>query len=1187
MNRKKIISMALLATVISGQISTSVLANPLDSNNESGITQNIEESDAKNTRANLGNLTNVYVDASKTQQLKTPNEYIYPEEVTLYFEGEGKLDGKVIASGTKVTEPGLHKIEITNGGTNTYIFSVIDNINGKEIVSVGAGWTNTGIVDNEGNLYIWGMNDQGQLGTGSTTDSYRPVKVNGKGAIPTNAKITSFSNGNNSSSAIDNNGNLYTWGNNLTGQLGDGSTTDRHTPVKINGKGAIPTNAKIISNNSGQDLSSAIDNNGNLYTWGNNRYGQLGDGSTTQRNIPVKINGKGAISASAKIISSSLGMSHASAVDSNGNLYTWGANHTGQLGDGSTTQRNTPVKINGKGDIPANAKIIQAVMSGQSSTGGKEIASSSAIDSNGNLYTWGDNRYGQLGDGSTTERHTPVRINGKGDIPANAKIVAIDSGDESFIALDSKGNIYTWGNNSIGQLGDGSTTDRHTPVKINGKGAIPANAKIVSINSGRDHVTVLDSEGNLYTWGANYSNQGGYDLKEIIKSPIEVPITVDYEVTDLTEDSDYAYINIKIKNAIYNKLQVAYSTDGGKSYSYTSPVRDDGMAKITIPKRLNGEPNINLKKEYQLRLAMNNKLYENVNNSTNTSAIEKVDKTELEGLLKENISTEGMTQESANAYKEAIAAGQKVFDNPDATQDQVNEAIKAIKDAKTNLTVDKSGLQGAIDTAKDKLQNGNLNQESHDRLQDAINKAEGVLNKPDATVDEVKNAIKDLQGVLDTVVQKANKEKLQELINNKVSVEGMTPESAKAYNDAIAAGQIVLDNPNATQEQVDAAVKAIEDAKAALTPAEATIESNFKEAYWDGNHLTFGGTFDITGTDADQNVQKVLKIKNEQGDVVKTISTWNASWNGNTGYQCFINAEDFESLSNGKYKLFVSATVDNVEHERTIKQPNSLLKFLVHDNINKLETFRTSNATIDFSSDAENNIVFDKVEASALVTNVNAKTMYFLNNDLVIDGNFGFEGIELNAPLNTKLVLKDSMGETIETIAAYNANWGEKNTGFQCIIREDVLTKLATGEYTLYATAEYQGKAYEAKLTSKSNININKVIAGSNISANGNVDSVTITKSEKVKYQSSANIKQSYWDGDDFVINGNINIGDKELDKSITKKLIIKNSQGEEVNSINTASVDWFTKNGDYSGFQAVIPKAIIEQLKVGEYSFE
>uniref|UniRef100_UPI0039EA1731 leucine-rich repeat domain-containing protein n=1 Tax=Clostridium perfringens TaxID=1502 RepID=UPI0039EA1731 len=88
-----------------------------------------------------------------------------------------------------------------------------------------------------------------------------------------------------------------------------------------------------------------------------------------------------------------------------------------------------------------------------------------------------------------------------------------------------------------------------------------------------------------------------------------------------------------------------------------------------------------------------------------------------------------------------------------------------------------------------------------------------------------------------------------------------------------------------------------------IKPGEAAIESNFKEAYWDGNHLVFGGTFDITGTDADQNVQKVLKIKNEQGEVVKTISTWNASWNENTGYQCFINAEDFESLSNGKYKL--------------------------------------------------------------------------------------------------------------------------------------------------------------------------------------------------------------------------------------------------------------------------------------------
>lgn len=434
---------------------------------------------------------------------------------------------------------------------------------------------------------------------------------------------------------------------------------------------------------------------------------------------------------------------------------------------------------------------------------------------------------------------------------------------------------------------------------------------------------------------------------------------------------------------------------------------------------------------------------------------------------------------------------------------------------------------------------------------------------------------------------KVDKTVLEDLISNKVSVEGMTSESIKAYEDAIAAGQEVIDNPNATQEQVDAAVKAIENAKATLTPAEVTIESNFKEAYWDGDHLTFGGTFDIIGTDDDQNAQKVLKIKNEQGEVVKTISTWNASWNGNTGYQCFINAEDFESLSNGKYKLVVSATINNVEHESTVKQPNSLLKYLVHDNINKLENFRTSNATIDFSSDAENNIVFDKVEANVLVTNVNAKTMYFLNNDLVIDGNFGFEDIELNAPLNTKLVLKDSMEKTIETIAAYNASWGEKNTGFQCIISEDILTKLAIGEYTLYATAEYQGKSYEAKLKSDSNININKTIAVSNISVNGNVDSVTINKSEKVTYQSSANIKESYWDGENFVINGNINIGDKELDKSITKNLIIKNSQGEEVNSIDTVSVDWFTKKGDYSGFQAIIPKAIIEKLQIGEYSFE
>ncbi len=178
MNRKKIISMVLLVTVILGQINTSVLANPLDSNNESSMTQNLEEGNVKNTRSILGDITNVYVDASKTQQLKTPNEYIYPKEVTLYFEGTGILDGKPITSGTTVTEPGVHTIEITKGfKKDTSAFSIIDNINGREITSVSLGDYSTAAVDSEGNLYTWGYNSDGELGNGTETGSSVPIKI--------------------------------------------------------------------------------------------------------------------------------------------------------------------------------------------------------------------------------------------------------------------------------------------------------------------------------------------------------------------------------------------------------------------------------------------------------------------------------------------------------------------------------------------------------------------------------------------------------------------------------------------------------------------------------------------------------------------------------------------------------------------------------------------------------------------------------------------------------------------------------------------------------------------------------------------------------------------------------------------------------------------------------------------------
>ena len=1002
MNRKKIISMALLATVISGQISTSVLANPLDSNNESGIAQNIEESDAKNSaRVNLGNTTNVYVDANKTQQLKTPNEYIYPKEVTLYFEGKGVLDGKPITSGTKVTDPGVHTIEITRGFRKDITsFSIINNINGREITAISAY-----------NLH---------------------------------------------SAAIDSEGNLYTWGHNNSGQLGDGTTTLRAIPAKINGKGAIAENAKIMSVNVGGYFTTAVDSEGNLYTWGLNSHNELGDGTDVDKTTPVKINGKGDIPENAKIMSVGAGEFHSAAIDSEGNLYTWGENSAGKLGDGTDVDKATPVKINGKGDIPENAKII-SVSAGEYHT--------IAIDSEGNLYTWGNNNSGQLGDGTETNRKVPVKINGKGDIPKNAKITSVGAGEFHSAAIDSEGNLYTWGRNDSGQLGDGTNVKKATPVKINGKGSISENTKIMSVSAGNYHTAVIDSEGNLYSWGSNSWGELCDGSSKNSFTPVEAILTVDSEIVEKTSDGTNDSIKVKVNNISKDaikrfNIKFAYSIDNGVSYDFEK-LAEDGTATIVVP--------------------------------------------------------------TGSSIKVALVEDHTLIEN-------VNDTLS---DGSTILPG-------------------------------------GVVTKPDGSV-----VLPGQDGTL------GNKDDVTVKPGN-----GQKPTVGEDGNVTLPGGGTVV-KPGGEEVQVPEGTVVKPDGTIIKPVDQATIESNFKEAYWDGDHLTFGGTFDITGTNEDQNVQKVLKIKNEQGDVVKTINTWNASWNGNTGYQCFISKDDLGKLENGNYKLFVTMNLNGKEYESPVKQAQSLTRFLVHNNINKLESLRINNSMIDFSSDTDNNVVFSKKESSQLTPKVNVKTMYFIESGLVVDGNFGFENYKLDSSLNTKLVLKNSNGDIINTTGTWNAAWGEKNTGFQGIISKEALQKLVDGEYTLYAQASLNGSDYETKLTTNSDFNVNSIINDFKISVNANNQTITVTKDSTINQDSNAKIKESYWDDNNFVINGVINIGHEISDRNLDKKVVIKDAKGKVVLERKTVAVDWFSNKGDFSGFQVIIPQSLIEGFATGQYSLE
>jgi alpha-tubulin suppressor-like RCC1 family protein len=295
-------------------------------------------------------------------------------------------------------------------------------------VAVASGWGHTVALKSDGSVWAWGGNWAGQLGDGTTTYRSTPIQV-GSG-------FKAISAGYNHTVALKTDGSLWAWGDNSSGQLGDGTTTQRNSPVLIGGGFAKIAAGGGQSGSSIYDIGGhtlALKTDGTLWAWGENSLGQVGDGSTTDRHSPVQIGTDFQFIAA--------GSFHSLAIKTNGTLWAWGAGNSGQLGSGSGTDRNTPVQV-GTG--------YTAVAGGHLHTVG--------LKSDGSLWTWGDNSGGQLGDGgASTNRYSPYQI--------GAGYTAIAAGQWHNLGVRS-GALMSWGWNAQGQLGDGSAVMRSAPVQI-------------------------------------------------------------------------------------------------------------------------------------------------------------------------------------------------------------------------------------------------------------------------------------------------------------------------------------------------------------------------------------------------------------------------------------------------------------------------------------------------------------------------------------------------------------------------------------------------------------------------------------------------------------------------------------------------------------------------------------------------
>jgi alpha-tubulin suppressor-like RCC1 family protein/archaellum component FlaF (FlaF/FlaG flagellin family) len=408
----------------------------------------------------------------------------------------------------------------------TFAF-VVEASNGVEPAAKSPKLTITVATPPAGTVLAWGDGADGQLGDGSATTTSIPSPV----SLPAGTKVTQVVGGIDHALALTSTGQVYAWGENDQGQLGDDfAQASTATPVLVSFPAGTP---KVIQVAAGDSFSLALTADGNVWGWGANWAGQLAtDTGGSSEGTPFEAGFGG------DVTSIAAGVDWGLAVTTDGNVLAWGNNGAGQLGNGTTTGGSTPVSVS----LGSWSGTVVAVSA--NSYGDGDGGHSLALTHSGAVLAWGNNPNGELGNGTTTSRDVPVAVSPPSGASSLPPIAAVSAGWYHNLAVTTSGAVLAWGDGGDGQLGDGSTTSSDVPVYVSAPAGVSSLPTVAGVSANFGQSVIVTAAGALYAFGVNTDGQlgNGTTTSEDLPTAVTVPAGTDFSGVGTGEDFSFAIV---------------------------------------------------------------------------------------------------------------------------------------------------------------------------------------------------------------------------------------------------------------------------------------------------------------------------------------------------------------------------------------------------------------------------------------------------------------------------------------------------------------------------------------------------------------------------------------------------------------------------------------------------------------------